>query len=61
MEGHHPEGVVGVLERVLFDPEARGGNGVQGEHLGRKLLSCSHGQECGQLAALASDWLFTLV
>ena len=35
-----------------------------GQHdhvLKRKLLSCSHGQELGQLADLASDWLFTLV
>ena len=27
----------------------------------RQLMSCSHGQELGQLADLASDWLFTLV
>ena len=26
-----------------------------------KLMSCSHCQELGQLADLASDWLFTLV
>ena len=26
-----------------------------------KLMSLSHGQELGQLADLASDWLFTLV
>ena len=29
--------------------------------LERKLLSCSHCQEFGQLADLASDWLFKLV
>ena len=29
--------------------------------LKRKLMSLSHGQEWGQLAELASDWLFTLV
>ena len=29
--------------------------------LGWKLVSCSHGQELGQLADLASDCLFTLV
>ena len=29
--------------------------------LKRKFMSCSHGQELGQLAVLASDWLFTLV
>ena len=28
---------------------------------GWKFMSCSHGQEMGQLAVLASDWLFTLV
>ena len=26
-----------------------------------KLMSCSHGQEFGQFAVLASNWLFTLV
>ena len=29
--------------------------------LKRKLMSCSHCQELGQLSDLASDWLFTLV
>ena len=30
-------------------------------YLGWKLLSCSHSQELGQIADLASDWWFTLV
>ena len=29
--------------------------------LERKFMSCSHGQELGQLVDLSSDWLFTLV
>ena len=29
--------------------------------LERKFMSCGHCQEMGQLANLASDWLFTLV
>ena len=41
-------GVVNVLAGVVVDLE-------------RKLMSCRHGQELGQLADLASDWLFTLV
>ena len=31
------------------------------EVLGWKFMICSHCQELGQLADLASDWLFTLV
>ena len=30
------------------------------QHLDRKFMSHSHCQELGQLAVLASDWLFTL-
>ena len=37
-----------------------GGGGEGDNVLKRKLMSCSHGQELGQLADLASDWLFTL-
>ena len=33
--------------------------GVDAPGLKRKLMSCSHGQELGQLAVLAADWLFS--
>ena len=45
-------------------PSLDGFNGKPYGHqvaLERKLISLSHGQELGQLADLASDWLFTLV
>ena len=32
-----------------------------GHDLRRKFMSCGHCQELGQLAVLASDWLFTLL
>ena len=37
------------------------GHEVSVELLKRKFMSCSHCQDLGQPAALATDWLFTLV
>ena len=39
----------------------QGDSGSTGCGLKRKLVSLSHGQEFGQLADLATDWLFILV
>ena len=37
------------------------GAAAQSKVLKRKFMSCSHFQELGQLADLASDWLFSLL
>ena len=52
---------------VLFAPSSApgatvpAGDQLVGLVLKRKFMSCSHGQELGQLADLVSDWLFTIV
>ena len=54
--------IIGEVREVVGHVEA--GNGQPFSHdleLGWKLMSCSQCQELGQLADLASDWLFTLL
>ena len=53
-----PFDCTGVSEKELV---GGGGEDVAFTSAGWKLISLSHGQELGQIADLASDWMFTLV
>ena len=55
--------LLAVLHRLARLPanNSRRCGDPAGSGLKRKLMSCSHGKELGQLGDLASDWLFTLV
>ena len=44
-----------------FDMECNEGDFIHEIRVKRKLMGCSHCQESGQLADLASDGMFTLV
>ena len=50
-----------IIGSLPFLKMTRGGNELLRDPQGRKLMSCSHCQELGQLADLVSDWLLTLV